>query len=261
MKALTFKVRFETAQFKTHHLKLTRGTYLIPPPSAVAGSFGAILGIPRNRLKEYCTQYKLLAGAGLISLGGVYTTYSRIFKFHRNVDKIIELLKEWTSVKTSKVYKQVVELTPLKESEELFEPEYKFAIVAEDEVIEEGLRRINSLDFVYEIFGGNDYHFMHFVGEAKEARYIKSKEGIGYCPKDDFSQLAVENYRILAEPKYTTGSERERLPIVIFSPVGPKMEIFAFVYRANIITKVEKDAVQDREDTIFVYDPVRYLVP
>ena len=50
MHALTFIIQFQTAQFKKHLLKLFRGTYLIPPPSVVAGVFGAILGVDRLSL-------------------------------------------------------------------------------------------------------------------------------------------------------------------------------------------------------------------
>jgi len=264
---LTFVVRFQTAQFKTHFQKLVRKTYLIPPPSAVVGLFCAILGISRNKLKNFCKEKNILAGAELRSLEGYYTTFSRIFKLDRNYKDIIELLNEWSSHKpTGKrqlrdVYKDIAGLTPIKESEELFKPEYKFAIAANNEIVKEGLRRIRELDFEYDIFGGNDYHFVEYIGDAREAHLIKSREGSGYCPTEDVQRIKAQNYTIITDAKYSLRNGGLRPPIVIFAPIGPKMKTFAFVHGASIITTLKKDAVYDGESTIFVYDPTRCLVP
>jgi len=261
MKALTFVIGFQTAQFKVHVQKLSRRTYLIPPPSAVAGIFGAILGVPRKELKNYCRKQKLLVGAELRSLEGYYTTISRIFKFDRDEKGIKRLLEKWLRKPMDvRIYKDIVGLMPLKESEELFRPEYKFAIAAEDEVIDEGLRRIRELNFEYDIFGGNDYHFVHYIGDAREARLIRSKEGTGYCPAKDVYSINAQEYEIIAANSCL--SERGiSLPVVISAPVGPVMDVFTFVYKASIITKSERYAVQDDESTIFVFNPTRCLVP
>ncbi len=271
MKALTFVVRFETAQFKLHHQKLARRTYLIPPPSAVAGLFGAILGVPREELKKFCEEKRVLAGAELRSLGGHYVTISRIFKFDRKRRAIMSLLKNyWEGAKRAyegkkyrRAYKEMDELRPLKESEELFRPEYKLAIAAEDEVVEEGLRRLRELDFEYEIFGGNDYHFVDYVGDAREARLVKSREGAGYCPSERVREVRVQERRLgtMHGTRRLVEGRGERVPMLVISPVGPALEDFVFAYRAIIVADTEMDAVQDEESTIFVFDPVRYLVP
>lgn len=265
---LTFRVRFQTAQFKVHFQKLTRKTYLIPPPSAVIGLFGAMLGISRNELKDFCKKQNVLAGAKLCSLQGYYTTISRIFKFDRSSKEIIELLKEWSSRRPAgkkrqlrEVYKDIVGLTPLKESEGLFRPEYKFAIAARDKVVKEGLRRIRELNFEYDIFGGNDYHFVEYIGNAREARLVKTREGSGYHQTDHIQSIKAQNYTIIANTKYSISEGFLRLPTIIFAPVGPEMETFAFVYGANIVTTSEKNAVYDGESTIFVHDPTRCLIP
>ncbi|GAY26332.1 hypothetical protein ATG_15350 [Desulfurococcaceae archaeon AG1] len=266
MKALTFVVRFHTAQFKLHHQKLTRRTYLIPPPSAIAGFFGAILGIPREDLKRFCEEQKVMVGAELRSLGGYYVTASRIFKFDQrrsSIEGIVSLLKEFQQ-NPEKVYKDIDGLRPLKESEELFEPEYKFAIAAEDKIIEEGLRRLRELDFIYDVFGGNDYHFIDYIGDVKEAILIKSVEGTGYCPEKLVQDIRAWEYKyeLVYNTKYYLVERRDkRLPLIVVAPVGPELENFVFVYRATIVAKSEIDAVQDKESTIFVFDPVRYLVP
>lgn len=265
---LTFVVRFQTAQFKVHFQKLTRRTYLIPPPSAVAGLFGAILGVPRNELKSFCKKQNVLVGAELRDLQGYYTTISRIFKFDRSSGEVIELLKEWLSRRPASkkrqltnIYKDMAGLMPLKESEGLFRPEYKFAVAAKDEVIKECLRRIRELDFEYEIFGGNDYNFVEYIGNVREAYLIKTKEGSGYCQTKHIQSIKAQNYTIITNTKCSLGRGFLRLPIVIFAPVGPDMETFAFVYGANIIATLEKNAIYDGESTIFVHDPTRCLIP
>jgi len=265
LRALIFTVRFQTAQFRVHHQKLTRRTYLIPPPSAVAGFFGAILGISRTRLRNFYEEKKLLAGAELCKLGGYFTTISRIYKFDRDAREIRKLLEEWLLRKHKRnlvdIYKDMMGLMPLKESEELFSPEYRYAIVANDEVIEEGLRRIETLDFEYDVFGGNDYHFVEYIGDAHEAKIVKSSKGRGYCPKNFFAKVESRNYRVILNSEHTLKENDEHLPIVLFETIGPEVETFVFVFRAEIITNREIDAAQDERSTIFVYDPVRYLVP
>jgi hypothetical protein len=243
-----------------HFQKLARRTYLIPPPSAVAGLFGAILGVPRNKLKAYCKEQKILAGAELRNLEGYYITFSRIFKFDRDERGIIRLLREWLRNPIN-VYREIFQLMPLKESEELFKPEYKFAIAAEDKVIEEGLRRVRELDFEYDIFGGNDYYFADYIGDARESRLIKSKEGSGYCLAEAIKHIHAREYKVVTNTKCLLEKNDILLPLVIPAPVGPEMELFVFVYKASIVVKSERDAVQDEESTIFVFDPVRCLVP
>jgi len=261
MKALTFIIRFQTAQFKVHFQKLTRRTYLIPPPSAVAGIFCGILGVPRNELKDYCEAQKILVGAELRRLEGFYTTISRIFKFDRDERGLVRLLNKWSKTpRDGRVYKDIVGLMPIKESEELFRPEYKIAIAANDEVISEGLRRLRNLDFEYEVFGGNDYHFVDYIGDPNEARYVKSKEGSGYCPAEDLQSIKSQEFRVVINCKHLSRTNAQ-LPIVMFSPVGPEMRCFVFAYGARLVTKSERSAVKDEDSTIFVYDPVRCIIP
>lgn len=239
---------------------------MIPPPSAVTGLFGAILGVPRNKLREFSREQNVLAGAELRGLGGYYTTVSRIFKFDRSASEVRSLLKEFLTRKPKgkrkleDVYKDVVGLLPLKEGEELFEPEYKLAIAAKDEVVKEGLRRVRGLDFEYEIFGGNDYHFVEYVGDVREASLIKSEKGSGYCPVSEMGGIEARSYTIVNNAALSLGRGIPRFPIVIFAPMGPEMETFAFVFGANIIAAREMSVVSDGESTIFVYNPTKYLV-
>lgn len=264
--ALTFVVRFQTAQFKLHFQKLARRTYLIPPPSAVAGFLGAMMGVERSELRNFCKKQNVLAGAELRHLEGFYTTISRIFKFDRDKNGIVQLLGEFLSRKPTgkrrleEVYKDMLGLLPLKESEELFKPEYKFAIAARDTVVKECSRRLLEFDFKYDVFGGNDYHFVEYIGNVREGRLIESKKGSGYCPAKYLGQIKSEVYTIITDTMYIPNRGIPQTPIVIFAQIGPHMENFAFVYRADIIITQETNAVSDGESTIFVYDPTRYLV-
>jgi CRISPR-associated Cas5-like protein len=264
---LTFVVRFRTAQFKLHFQKLARRTYLIPPPSAVAGLFGAILGIPRDELRGFCERNRILAGADLRSLGGLYVTLTRIHKFDRSSKEILQLLNEWSLHKPSKgrkiedVYKDMMGLLPLKESEELFEPEYKFAIAATDSVVREGFRRLHELDFEYEIFGGNDYNFVDHIGEPREARLYKTRKGSGYCPTEELQSIEARNYTIIMDADHFHKEPAVSPPFLMSAPMGSQMERFTFAYGATLLTKTDRDAVDDGESTIFVYDPTKYLVP
>ncbi|MEM2374455.1 MAG: CRISPR-associated protein Cas5 [Thermoproteota archaeon] len=237
MKALTFIVRFLTAQYKDHMHKLTRRTYLIPPPSAVAGTFGAILGLKLKDLYEISDE--MLAGAELRSLKGRIVTLARIFK-------------------CKKVKGGVQELLTIKESEELYMPEYKFAIASADEaLIEEGMRRLKEYDFEYDIFGGNDYHFIEFIGDPKPAKLEKSSEGYGYCRREDYYDVDRKSFNIVWGAK---GFDNKATPLVM--PVkflANIKEDFIQVYGAKILLKSEREVVNDGESKIFVHKVKPFL--
>ena len=256
MKALTFKVRFLTAQFKDHTSKLTRRTYLIPPPSVVAGIFGAILGLKRKELVELSKE--MLAGAELKSLKGRTVNLARIFKFDRSASQLLTLIKSYYENR-SKVIKDIQGILTIKESEELYMPEYKFAVASSDEsLMDEGIRRLRDFDFQYEIFGGNDYHFVEFMGEPRIAKMDRSREGYGYCPREYFERIEAESFNIAYN---TNAIEGTRSPIVM--PVTFLANVnkeFVQAYRAKIITKRELNVVDDGESKIFVYEVSPFLV-
>ena len=251
LEALTFKVRFFTAQFKNHLPKMIRRTCLIPPPSAVAGTLGAILGLSMARLAELSKE--MLAGAELRFLGGHVTTLARIFKFDRSVSEVLSLLTKYYTASYGgeedrrSTLKDVRGLLTIKESEELYLPEYKFAIALKDEsLLEEGMRRLRSLDFEYEVFGGNDYHFVEFIGEPRPAKVYNSQEGYGYCPREDFERIEVKE----------TGHSLI-MPVTFLANVRAD---YIQVYGAKIIAKRELTVVDDGESRIFVYEVSPFLV-
>lgn len=257
MKAITFIVRFLTAQYKDHMQKMTRRTYLIPPPSAVAGTFGAILGLKIREL--YKTSDKILAGAKLNSLGGRIVTSVRIFKIDRPRSALVSLLRKYYSGdRSEEIVNAIQSLLTIKESEELYMPEYKFAIASHnEELIDECMKRLKEYDFEYDVFGGNDYHFIEFIGNPKYAKLEKSYEGYGYCRREDFERIEADTFDIILEMK----SLHEK-PIPIVMPVtflANVKEDFIQVYGTKIRLKNEKEVVNDGEDKIFVYKVEPFL--
>jgi len=256
LKALTFKARFLTAQFKDHMSKMTRRTYLIPPPSVVAGMFGAILGIERKKLFDFSKE--LMAGAELRSFGGHIITLARIFKIDRATPQLLNLLKSYYSEDRSKI-KEIQELLPIKESEELYMPEYKFAIASTNEsLIDEGIRRLRDLDMNYDLFGGNDYHFIEFIGDPKLAEVEKGKEGCGYCVREDLERVETESFDVAFNASVI---ESTKFPIIM--PVTFLANVnkeFVQVYGAKIVAKRELNVVNDGESRIFVYEVTPFLV-
>ena len=92
MRAITFVVHFQTAQFKDHLHKLVRKTYLIPLPSSVAGLLGAILGVYYSELKQFCRKSNVLTGAIILGFEGYVTEYSRMYKMGKD---IMRTIKDW----------------------------------------------------------------------------------------------------------------------------------------------------------------------
>jgi len=262
LRALTFKIRFFTAQFKDHTSKMTRRTYLIPPPSAVAGIFGAVLGLNRAKLVELSKD--MLAGAELRSLNGRITTLARIFKFDRPASQLLTLIRKYyeASYKNredrEKVMKDIEGLLTIKESEELYMPEYKFAVASNNEpLLEEGMRRLRDFDFEYEIFGGNDYHFVEFVGDPRPARVYNSREGYGYCPREDFERLETDSFNIAYDISAVEGTKYPViLPVTFLANVKAD---YIQVYGAKIIASRELAIVDDGESKIFVYEVNPFL--
>ena len=256
LKALTFKVCFLTAQFKDHTSKLGRRTYLIPPPSVVAGIYGAILGIERKKLVEVSKE--LMAGAELKSLGGRITTLARIFKIDRPASQLLSLIKSYYCGDRGKI-KEIQQLLPIKESEELYMPEYKFAIASNNEsLIYDGFERLKRFDIEYDLFGGNDYHFVEYIGDPKLADVEKGREGYGYCPREDFERVESTSFNIVFN---ATAIESIKspiiMPVIFLANVNKE---FVQVYGAKIITRRELSIVNDGDSKIFVYETTPFLV-
>lgn len=264
-KAVTLKVGFVTAQFKEHSSRLVKRTYLIPPPSVVAGFFGAIMGYSLSRLCEKSDE--LYAGGELLNLEGRTVTYVRIFKIDRGIHALKKLIEEYHNItrlspeKRKEVIENIGELLTIKESEELYRPVYKFAIASTDPAfIEELHKRIKERNFAYEPFGGNDYHLVEFIGDDVKVtdNVFRSKVGRGYCPADIFETIESKSYNIVWQLNALKDIER---PVVIPARIIANVnKEFIQVYRANIIVKEEQYVVDDGESKVFIYKVKDFLV-
>lgn len=219
-KALTFKIEFDTAQFKKHLLKLYRDTYLIPLPSSIAGIVGAILGIKKFNLRDWARQNELLAGALMLSYEGIVDEMMTVVK-----------MKGWMGfLRTPK--KNII----------LFRPKYKVAIASlNQELTKELEERIKNLDFEFEIFGGNDYNFVSWIGEIRKARLELSSEGHGYCKLEDLKEVEGMGTIHLDEVNDGTVSK------------------YAFSQGVKMRLKEPRFTVNDGEHSIFVHHCWRFL--
>jgi CRISPR-associated Cas5-like protein len=270
MKALTFTLTFRSAQFKLHHQKIARSTYVVPPPSVVAGIIGAILGVKTKELARFCSENNIRTGAILLKLAGQYVTLSRIFKFDRPLSSLVRLLQDYwnllvkypKSKEEEKIFqkriRELLEIMPIINSEELFNPTYKLAVAGMGSIMDELRRRLESLDFEYEIFGGNDYHFLEDVGKICAAKLVLDRLGEGYLSPDLFGGLK----RWKEGVNIVIGNQKriqKKLPMVIRTQVGPSLETFLVTVATNMIAKKRVEIVDDGYDRIFVHDPRRFL--
>lgn len=259
LKAMTFSIRFQTAQFREHTQKLTRRTYLIPPPSVIAGVFCAILGIQHRDLRKIGE--KLFTGAELLKFGGRSVSIARLFKIDRPIGSLIKLLNEYYGfIRRSKEFaKDISGLLPLKESEELYMVKYKFAIASTDEnLIGQGFDRIETLDFENDIFGGNDYHFVDSISEVRHAFLEKSQIGRGYCALEDFKSVEASEFRIISKV-----SELYLKPLPTVIPalfLADVKKPFVMVHGTNIRARRELEVVNDGKSKIFVHKAAPFMV-
>lgn len=127
-------------------------------------------------------------------------------------------------------------------------------------MIEKGLERLENYDFEYDIFGGNDYHFVEFIGRQMLAEVKKSIEGYGYCPLSYFEKIETEyqSYSILRD---LSRIHEIRHPIIIPTRFLANIDAdYLQVYNAKITTNTEIDVADDGEDKIFIYTVKPFLI-
>ncbi len=224
MKALTITLTFETAQFRKQLVKLYRDTYLIPPPSAVLGMVGAMLGIKRYNLRDFACEKGIMTGAMLLSYEGTISEVETLIKM-KNWRKLIR--------------------TP-KRSVMLYKPTYKIAIASPvTELIEEVIDRAKRLSFEYEVYGGNDYHFLTDLGAVRKASYSdKMEEAYGYCRLGDLQ---------------TIQGNKGRAVIQLDSMNDGKISKYAFGFGVPLKVREPKPGVDDEEHRIFIHKSWEFL--
>jgi len=209
----------------------------MPLPSTIAGIVGAILGVRRKKLKEFVENTNLHCGAMLLGLDGYISEFIRLFKFPK--ESITTILKKLSDPKENK------KLMPIYKSISLFKPKYKLAISLNNKTIyEELLERLKTYNFVYDIYGGNDYNFVEWIGEIKEAKVMKKKRGWGYCPVELFSSIGSGYSAVVSSD-------------IVVANIKKK---FVFVYGAEVHLKGESWVVDDGESIIFIYEAKPFIV-
>jgi len=224
---ITFKISFLTAQFRKHILKLYWDTYLIPLPSTIVGIIGAILGIRRRDLPDFVKKNNILTGAMLLEFEGEGDELATLFKYKENREFI----------------------RTIKRSRFLYKPVYKFGVAStNEELISELYDRINNGEFEYEIYGGNDYHFIDYYGDVNRGEYIETIEAYGYSEKNHVEEIKPIKNPAFAKIDYVHNIEQQEI------------ESFVFVYQALIKVKKPKPAIKDSEHVFFIHNPLKYLL-
>ena len=233
-KAVIFDISFQTAQFRKHLLKLYRDTYLMPLPSAVAGMVGAIMGIDRQDLREFAKETELYAGSRLISYKGIAEETVTITK-----------IKPGEAIPTPK------------KSVFVIEPKYRLAISFKyDEAASNLYDRITRHEFVYAIYGGNDYHFVKDISTPQLGIVTASKEGYGYCklenyvgfvPESDQSFVQIDLVNDSSVTKYVFGLNSKLLlnepqPVAL-APENDRI----FLHPAHIFLRSSKEIAKEEE--------------
>jgi len=218
--ALTFDISFETAQFRKHLLKMYRDTYIAPLPSTVAGILGAMCGIRRSSLKGFIAERNILTGVAMLGFDGL-------------INEVATLLK----IKS----KRELIRTPIK-NVILFRPKYRIAVASKDDTFLRELKeRLVKLDFEFEIYGGNDYNFVSWIGKPRDAELSLSNEGEGICKLDDLESIGGSGNLYMDDVN------------------DGKVSKYAFGLDISIRTKRPLPVVDDYEHKIFVHDPLKFL--
>jgi|GEM_PF-1571789 CRISPR-associated protein Cas5h len=156
MRIHIFSVTFFTAHFKRHETKKFRSTYILPPPTAIWGIVGAILGVSRRSLREFVRENNLIVGAELCG-----------FKALAN-EKVA--LMSWN--KNERGFARAVE-----GFEFLVEPSYRIVVCSETDLINELKKRIEKKKFEFDIYGGISDCFLKDIKNENKSE-LECKESV-----------------------------------------------------------------------------------
>lgn len=197
MKALVVKIVFSEALFKTHYTKGFRQTYPIPLPSTVAGMFGALLGIERERVIE--TFKDCLFGAKLLEYKGVCPENTSYIQYKGG--------KPVRGATTSII---------------LNNPSFVIALVTESKKIKEFHNKVKNSIVFFPYGGQNDF-------------FTENMEIIGI--KDVEETLLIENYApqdFVKKIEWDKGTEFQVLPVRHKLSLNPN---FYFIFKGKLKLK------------------------
>lgn len=165
MKGYIFEISFFECFFKVPYTKKYRLSYPLPLPTSIAGIFGSILGIERERIKEIFKDF--LFGAR-IKDGTM---------FYENVT-LVEI--DSKSSKKDRSKDRSVEKIMI-----LNNPVYEIAIAGKNyKILDEIKDRINKFKMEFLPFGGQNDFFLKNIKFIKECEIGESDEISGYVQKD-----------------------------------------------------------------------------
>ena len=209
MKALLLEISFFESFFKVHYTKGFKLTYPIPLPTSVAGIFGAMFGIERERLKDEFKDF--LFGAKLL-------------KYESIIPENITYLQYKSQ--GHKVEKGVIQ------SFIINEPTYLLSIAGEENKIKEIEKLFKEIKYIP--YGGqNDF----FVKDWKISGFDNVKEDVevtNYAPQDWVKNIIFER-----------GFEVQILPVRHSLSKNPN---FYFIINGKLVLKdkvfcTEKDSI------------------
>lgn len=195
MKATSFLVSFQRSLFREPLQLKSWLTTLLPPPSAVAGFFGALLGIPRENLYEW-SKNKLF-GAKLLSFNGWLTEYASIIKYKRPKKREIPSSR----LKSFGIMDSKYSLLNIRMMS-LFKPEYLFIVAGEIDKILEFIQEKKAVFFPY---GGNSDCMLTGIKKIHEGEIKYSNIGEGVAKMKDVDNIRLEKggiVRIVHYPQF-----------------------------------------------------------
>jgi len=206
MKGILIEVSFSEAFFKTHYTKGFRQTYPIPLPTSVAGIFGALLGIEREKMLE--TFKSCLFGSKLLSYKGVCPENTTYIQYKGG--------KPVRGVATTII---------------LNNPSFLITIVAEEKKIENFYSKIKNGIKYFPYGGQNDF----FTEEIKLIGIRDSNE----------KSLVIENYApqdFVEKIEWDKGTEFQILPVRHKLSPNPN---FYFIFRGKLKLKKAIPSVEN----------------
>ena len=178
IQAVTLEISFFEAFFRVYTTRKFRLTYPLPPPTSVAGMFGAILGIHRNQFKNKLG--KLFFGAKTLAP----------INISHELTTLRQYKGKWISISIT--------------SQMLHEPKFMLAMAGEKDKTQKLFKKIEEIvktqRFAYLPFGGQNDYFIKNISSLSFEEVCHSKIVEGYVPADQVAGLATNKAQISILP-------------------------------------------------------------
>jgi len=132
---------------------------------------GAIFGVRREVLIDFVKKHNITVGAELCNIKGLAIEKATLMPWDKERRHYIRAVEDF---------------------EFLIEPTFRIAVYAEDGLVEELKRRIEKLNFEFDIYGGISDCFLKDIENEKHAKFEMKKEVRGMIPvylMDGYSKI------------------------------------------------------------------------